>query len=93
MPSVFDLTASPVNLSATLAVGTYLCQFQGPVAGFYGAFPASGSDPTDTAGMFAVGPDGFFVVNVGGTHDPVWVAGVDLGANVGVGKLVIEDAA
>ena len=90
MPSNVALTIAPVNLSATLAQGRYLCQYQGAPTAFYGAFPTSGPDPVDPSAMFYVTPGGFFVVNVGTDYDPVWVMGTDLGA--GAGHLVIEAA-
>ena len=89
MPSNFALTTAPVNLSTTLADGCYLVQYQGSLAGYYGAFPTSASDPSDQTGMFVVDPGEYFVVNLGADFDPVWVLGIDPGA--GAGQLVIQE--
>ena len=88
MADNFNLSTVPVDLSATLAAGRYLCQFQGTFVGFYGAVPASEPAPVNTGKMYVVSNFGYFVVNVGLNFDPVWVVGEDYGA--GAGQLVIE---
>ena len=89
MPTDFDLLRTPQNLSATLADGSYLCQYRGSILGYYGAFTTSGNDPVDETAMFSVFPNGFFIVNVGPDYDEVWALGIDPGA--GAGKLVVQE--
>ena len=90
MPTVFPLTTSPSNLSAALGPGTYRAQAQTGVAMYYGSFPSDEPDPADTSAMFVVSPREYFVVRVGSTAHPVWVAGQDVGA--GAGELILTEA-
>lgn len=96
MPAVHTLTTAPVDLSATLTPGKYLVQVGAtPFGMFYGAFPASEADPTDTRGMFYAESKDYFVVNVGVLFDPVWVAEAADPADFGVPpcNLIIQEAA